>query len=465
MSSLPDLSLFRAYDLRGIFGKTLRAEDFYAVGQAFASHVIDSVNCRTPHIVLMRDGRHSSPALAQAMREGMASCGATVLDGGIGPTPLCYFTAKFLDADASVMVTGSHNPKDHNGAKFTCAGASVHSDALLALRTRLEQQQLVRGRGHSEEVSIEGEYLASLRKVLPAGIDVGALNIAWDAGNGAAGHVIRNLVGETSEAPITLFTEIDGNFPNHHPDPSNPKNLTDVVRAVTTNQCLMGLAFDGDGDRLGVVDDKGRIVSPDHLLMLFAKDVLERKKDATIIADVKTTDAFFKQVALWGGHPLMWKTGHALIKDKMRETDAAFAGEASGHLFFADEYYGFDDALYAAMRLIRIVLASNKPLSELVDALPVLYSSDEWRIPVEESKKFGIIDALAATLRKDGASVNSLDGVRVTNEYGWWLIRASNTDAKLVARCEGYTADGLQKQRAALAHYLGTHGIGLPAAA
>jgi phosphomannomutase len=465
MNTLPDASLFRAYDIRGIFGKTLNEADFYAIGQAFASHVIDTVNCRTPQIVLMRDGRHSSPALALAMREGMASAGATVLDAGIGPTPMCYFATHFLAADGSVMVTGSHNPKDHNGAKFTCSGASVHGDALRALRSRIETQQLTRGRGHSEEVNIHEEYIAELKKALPIGLDLHDLNIVWDAGNGAAGEIIDMLTKDDDTDALTLFTTIDGNFPHHHPDPSDPKNLLDLQKAVRSRTALMGLAFDGDGDRLGVVDERGKMISPDHLLMLFAKDVLSRKKDATIIADVKTTDAFFKQVAAWGGHPLMWKTGHALIKDKMRETNAAFAGEASGHIFFADEYYGYDDALYAAMRLIRIVAESKRPLSALVEALPILHSSDEWRISIDDSKKFGIIESLAAMLMKDGASVNQLDGVRVTNEYGWWLIRASNTDAKLVARCEGYTAEGLQRQRSALADYLGRHKIGLPAAA
>ncbi|MFZ4125328.1 MAG: phosphomannomutase/phosphoglucomutase [Rickettsiales bacterium] len=465
MNTLPDASLFRAYDIRGIFGKTLSAEDFYAIGQAFASHVVDTVNCRTPHIVLMRDGRHSSPALAHAMREGMASAGATVLDAGIGPTPMCYFAAHFLAADASVMVTGSHNPKDHNGAKFTCLGASVHGETLRALRTRIETQQLTRGRGHSEEVSIQEEYLAELKKALPIGLDVHDLNIVWDAGNGAAGDVITALTKEDDTDALALYTRIDGDFPHHEPDPSKSSNLIDLQKAVKSRGALIGLAFDGDGDRLGVVDERGKIVSPDHLLMLFAKDVLARKKDATIIADVKTTDAFFKQVAAWGGHPLMWKTGHALIKDKMRETNAAFAGEASGHIFFADEYYGYDDALYAAMRLIRIVVESKRPLSALIEALPVLHSSEEWRIACDDDKKFGIIESLAAMLTKDGASVNQLDGVRVTNEYGWWLIRASNTEAKLVARCEGYTAEGLQRQRSALADYLGRHKIGLPAAA
>lgn len=465
MNALPDASLFRAYDVRGIYGKTLTDADFFAIGQAFASHVIDVVNCRTPQIILMRDGRHSSPTLAQAMREGLASSGATVLDAGIGPTPMCYFAAKFLEADGSVMITGSHNPKDHNGAKFTCAGASVHTDALLALRARIEKQELVRGRGHSEEVNIVEEYVAELHKALPQGLNIGDLRIAWDAGNGAAGEVIEKLLGEEERKGFAMFTQIDPNFPNHHPDPSNPHNLIDVQRAVNTHKCLMGLAFDGDGDRLGVVDDKGKIISPDHLLMLFAQDVLNRKKDATIIADVKTSDAFFKQVALWGGSPLMWKTGHALIKDKMRETGAAFAGEASGHLFFADEYYGYDDALYAAVRLIRILHEVNKPLSELVAALPVLYSSDEWRISVEERKKFGIIQSLAAELVKDGASVNQLDGVRVTNEYGWWLVRASNTDAKLVIRCEGFTAEGRDRQIRSVEKYLAPYDVRLPFAA
>lgn len=460
--ALPDPSLFRAYDMRGRFGETLRPEDGYEIARAFASEVIDRTGRAAPRILLMRDGRLSSPALARAMRDGLTSTGAVVLDAGLGPTPMCYFAGQHLAAEATVMVTGSHNPREYNGAKFTLGGVSLHGDALLALRRRLAEGHTISGRGHSEEISVLGEYVARLYKVLPPGRDISNLPIAWDAGNGAAGEVIEALVGGEGSRAITLYTRVDGRFPHHHPDPCEEENLSDLKKIVRQRGCLMGLAFDGDGDRLGVVDERGRRVSPDHLLMLFARDILARHPDATFIADVKTSDQFFTDVQRHGGRPVMWKTGHALIKDKMRETGALFAGEASGHLFFADEYFGYDDALYAALRLIRIVMARSQPLSALVAELPVLHNSEEWRIPCAAAEKEPIITALAEHLTRAGARVNLLDGVRVSNASGWWLLRASNTQDMLVARCEGYSNDGLESNRRALAGYLKEYGLRLP---
>jgi phosphomannomutase len=461
-AALPDASLFRAYDLRGVMGENLQLVDGYAIAQSFASHVIESAGNSTPRIVLMRDGRLSSPALAAQFRDGLASTGATVLDAGIGPTPMCYFAGHHLSAEATVMVTGSHNPKDHNGAKFTCAGKSLHGEALMELHRRLARGSTTTGRGHSEEISVLPAYLAAIKKALPPGLRLGDLNIAWDAGNGAAGEVIEALVAGGTRAATTLYTALDGNFPHHHPDPCDEENLKDLKKIVRQRGAMLGLAFDGDGDRLGVVDERGQRVSPDHLLMLFARDILSRHSDATIMADVKTSDQFFTDVKLHGGHPLMWKTGHALIKDKMRETGALFAGEASGHIFFADEYFGFDDALYAALRLIRIVVASGQKLSALVASLPPLYSSLEWRIPCAESEKEGIMTGLAARLLQEGARVNRLDGVRVSNDHGWWLIRPSNTQALLTLRCEGFSAAGLSENRRQLAQYLHAYGLRLP---
>jgi phosphomannomutase len=454
---LPSPTLFRAYDIRGIVGKDLAAEDFLSIGQAFASHVSDICQCRTPVIVVMRDARASSPNLMEAMIEGLLKAGAHVLDAGEGPTPMCYFATHHLNADGSVMITGSHNPPDHNGAKFMCDGLSLYGEALATLRTRIETNQLLHSRGHREEVDMLDEYLFELKKPLAGGPMLTQLKAAWDAGNGIAGPIAEALAANTGH--IMLFTEPDGSFPNHHPDPSVPENMNDLQNAVMRHACALGVAFDGDGDRLGVVDDKGRLLSPDHLLMLLAGDVLARQPGATIIADVKTSDAFFDFVKAKGGVPLMWKTGHAHIKTKLREVNAAFAGEASGHLFFADDYYGYDDGLYAAVRVLRIVVESGKPLSELVDALPVLHASAEFRITCADDKKFTVVDAIAAELAADGASVSTLDGVRVSTPEGWWLLRASNTQAALVARCEGSTPEATKKLETALREVLLKQGV------
>jgi phosphomannomutase len=457
---IPHPSLFRAYDIRGIVGEHLDAADFLAIGHAFASHVSEQVQCRTPLIVAMRDARESSPNLFEAMVEGMLKAGAHVLDAGMGPTPMCYFATHHLKADGSVMITGSHNPPTHNGAKFMCDECSLYGTDLAALRTRIEEGNLLHSRGQREEVDMIDEYIDELKRSLGDSRALDTLPIAWDAGNGVAGVVLQPLLDGCEAEHTTLFFEPDSRFPNHHPDPAVPENLATLQQALADNPALaFGAAFDGDGDRLGLVDDLGRIVSPDHLLMLLARDVLKRSPGATIIADVKTSDAVFRDVAGHGGVALMWKTGHALIKAKMREVGAKFAGEASGHLFFADQYFGFDDGIYAALRVARIVAESGQKLSALIDALPVLHASEELRIDCPDEKKFDVVEAIARTLKHEGAHVDTLDGVRVSTPEGWWLLRPSNTQAALVARAEGTsreaTEDMLRHLRAALA----THGV------
>jgi phosphomannomutase len=440
---LPNPSLFRAYDVRGIVGESLHAADFIAIGHAFASHVAEAVQCRTPLIVAMRDGRSSSPNLMEAMIEGMQRAGAHVLDGGVGPTPACYFATHHLDADGCVMITGSHNPPSHNGAKFMRDGKSLYGSELASLRKRIESNELLHSRGHREEIHLLDEYVDCLQRVLKDTGGLNQLSIAWDAGNGAAGLAVQELIDGALAPQTALYLEIDAEFPNHHPDPAEPKNMADLQRAILASNgtLALGVAFDGDGDRLGAVDDLGRLVSPDHLLMLFADDVLKRHPDATIIADVKTSDTFFDRVKNSGGTPLMWMTGHAHIKTKMPDVGAKFAGEASGHIFFADEYYGYDDGIYAALRLIRIVAQSGKKLSALIDALPPMQASAEMRIACADDKKFAVVEAIAKKLLHDGATVNTLDGVRVSTPDGWWLLRASNTQAALVARAEGATPE------------------------
>jgi phosphomannomutase len=457
---LPNAAIFRAYDIRGIVGKELNAEDFLYVGQAFASHVADKGQCRTPMIVAMRDARDSSPNLSEAMIEGMLKAGAHVLDGGVGPTPMCYFATHHLNADGSVMITGSHNPGDHNGAKFMFENLSLSGTALASLRVRCGANDVLHSRGVREEISMLDEYVLCLEKALGKSDALNKLSFAWDAGNGVAGVVLKELLEDTAAPQHAMYFEPDSSFPNHHPDPAEPENMQQLQDAVKANPLLAaGFAFDGDGDRLGVVDDLGRLVAPDHLLMLLADDVLKRKPGSTIIGDVKTSDMFFARVQADGGKPLMWKTGHALIKEKMRETSACFAGEASGHLFFADEYYGYDDGIYAALRVARIIAESGKKLSMLIDELPKLHASAEMRIDCDDARKFTLIEELAAELKDVGADVNTLDGVRVSTGDGWWLLRASNTQAKLVLRAEGSTQEATDKLIQMLKSKLSAKGV------
>lgn len=456
---VPAASLFRAYDIRGVVGQNLNPADFLAIGHAFATHISENAQCRTPMIVVMYDGRTSSPALAEAMIEGMVRAGAHVLDGGMGPTPMCYFAAHHLQADGAVMITGSHNPADHNGAKFVCDGKPFFGSELAALRTRIESNQLLHSRGHREEVKMLDEYTDCLERSLGKSAALDTLSIAWDAGNGAAGIVVEELLKDSTGTHAGLFLNADGTFPNHHPDPADPHTMRALQAAVTEHHCALGVAFDGDGDRMGAVDDLGRIIAPDHLLMLFAFDVLSRHPGATIIADVKTSDLFFEMVKKQGGNPLMWKTGHAHIKMKMPEVGAQFAGEASGHLFFADEYCGFDDGLYAALRLARIVADAEQPLSAMIDALPVLHTSEELRIPCSDDTKFDVIATIATELSQESSTVNMLDGVRVSTPDGWWLLRASNTQPALVARAEGHTPEGTRRLLATLQYLLNAQNI------
>lgn len=437
---IPNASLFRAYDVRGIVGVSLEAADFISIGHAFASMVADNCQCRTPLIVVMRDGRDSSPGLAEAMIEGLLKAGAHVLDGGLGPTPMCYFATHHLDADGSVMITGSHNPPNHNGAKFMCDGKPLYGAPLAALRMRCENGNLLHSRGVREEIDLIDEYVIDLKKGLGTTNALDRLPVAWDAGNGVAGMVVQHLIDGSTAEHVPLYIDVDSRFPNHHPDPSVAENLVELQKICVTNG-IIGVAFDGDGDRLGVVDELGRIVQPDHLLMLLADDVLKQNPGAAIIADVKISNEFFKRVADQGGEAIMWKTGHAHIKIKLAEIEAKFAGEASGHIFYGYPSYGYDDGIYAALRLMRIVWTSGKRLAELVEALPPIFASPEKRIPCPDDKKFLVIEAL----QKQFPEAITLDGVRVATPEGWWLIRASNTQAALSARAESTSASGLVK--------------------
>lgn len=455
--------IFRAYDIRGIVGKTLHTQDMQRIGFMFGRIVAKETGKTNPNIILTRDGRLSSPKLAEACCIGLTASGAQVLTTGVGPTPLCYFARTLFDADGAIMITGSHNPKDHNGLKLMLGSRPFYGENLQVLLQQIQQDSTLPTptENTAKPIRILKDYCEHLARELE-GIAL-AFPIIWDAGNGATSAIIHQL-SQIIDAQhhVLLHCNIDGNFPNHHPDPSKPENLQDIIREIAKHPNSIGFAFDGDGDRMGVVDELGRPLNPDHLLMLLIREVLVDSPGGQIIVDVKTSDSVIADIKAHGGVPIMWQTGHALIKDKLIETKAPFAGEASGHLFFGDRYFGFDDGPYAAVRLIRLMVNKHARLCDLVDELPQLHTSPEWRIPCNDAQKFAIIDAISTQLHQEGLTPLTLDGVRVSDETGWWLLRASNTEACLVAKAEGHDAAGLNALQQRISHYLAPHQLALP---
>jgi len=431
-------TILREYDIRGIVGQTLFPEDAYALGRSYAALATSEGAKR---VAVGRDGRTHSPTLETALIDGLTQGGLDVVQIGMGPSPMLYFAVATLDVEGGVQVTGSHNPADYNGFKMLLNGRSVFGSEIQDLGRRAAEGDWSEGQGKIEEVDIVDSYVDALVK----NFDGKAYRIGWDAGNGAAGPVLEKLVKRLPGEHHTLYTEVDGTFPNHHPDPTVEANLADLKKLVADKNLDFGFALDGDADRLGAVDSKGRVIWGDQLLIILATDVLKDEPGATIIADVKASQTLFDRIAEMGGRPLMWKTGHSLIKSKMKETGAPLAGEMSGHIFFKNQWYGFDDALYAAVRTIRAVSASGKTLTELKDEMPVSVATPELRFQVDESRKFAVIDEVAKRLAEDGANVNSTDGVRVSTPDGWWLLRASNTQDVLVARAEAKDKAGLDR--------------------
>jgi len=452
-----DPSILREYDIRGIFGQTLAEDDAHALGRAFATW-LSRQGGRAVHVG--RDGRLSSPALEEALVAGLMAGGMAVTRIGLGPTPMLYYAVTTGGGDGGIMVTGSHNPPEHNGFKFMALGKAFYGADIQALGAIALAGDFVTGAGGDASADVMEEYVARLAADYQG---AAPLSVAWDAGNGAAGVAMGLLAERLPGRHVLLNAEIDGTFPNHHPDPTMPENLVQLQETVAADGLDLGIAFDGDGDRLGVVDGKGRILWGDQLIAILARDVLARLPGATIIADVKASQVLFDEVARLGGRPLMWKTGHSLIKSKMAETKAPLAGEMSGHIFFADRYYGFDDALYAAVRLLSLVAGSGKSLAQLRDELPEMVNTPELRFPCGDRRKFEVVDEVAARLEARGADVNDCDGVRVNTDDGWWLLRASNTQAVLVARCESADEAGLERLKAALVAELEKSGIEPPA--
>ena len=452
-----DPTILREYDIRGIVGKTLSSADAQAIGRAYALTLVAAGSLR---IAVGYDGRLTSPELEAALVDGLVTEGADVVRIGRGPTPMLYYAASTLGVDGGIMVTGSHNPPDHNGFKFVAQGKPFYGAAIQRLgEIAFGFGAPNRSRGRVTKYAIRNDYVERLARDYDG---ARPLTVAWDVGNGATGEVVQELTARLPGRHILLNETIDGTFPAHHPDPTIPENLVQLQQAVARECCDLGVAFDGDGDRIGVVDGRGRILWGDQLMVVLARDVLARHPGAPIIADVKASQVLFDEIVRVGGRPVMAPTGHSLIKAKLAETGAPLAGEMSGHIFFADGYYGFDDAVYVAVRLFGVLSRSHESLAEIGDRLPAVVNTPELRFPCDEARKFEVVHEVRERLREGGAEMTDIDGVRVRTADGWWLLRASNTQAVLVARAESATVDGLVRLKKELAAELAASGVALP---
>lgn len=436
-------TMLREYDIRGVVGDTLSDKDAYAIGRSFATLIARAGGKR---VAVGYDGRLSSPMLADALIAGINAAGVDALNVGLGPTPMLYYAASTEDVDGGIQITGSHNPPDYNGFKMVFQGRPFFGADILTIGEIAAAGDWEAGEGTSESIDIVDAYVDRLVE----GFAGGAFRIGWDAGNGAAGTVIEKLTARLPGEHHLLFTDIDGHFPNHHPDPTEEKNLADLKKLVAEKSLDFGVAFDGDGDRIGAIDGQGRVIWGDQLLQIYAAAVLRDRPGATVIADVKASQALFDRVAELGGTPLMWKTGHSLIKAKMKETGSPLAGEMSGHIFFADTYYGYDDAPYAAVRLIEAAEKLGKSVTELRSEMPVMVNTPELRFQIDEARKFAVVDEVLERLAASGATVDRTDGARVLTDDGWWLLRASNTQDVLVARAEAKDDAALERLMAAI---------------
>ena len=437
--SFPAPEIFKAYDIRGIVDKTLTADAVRAIGHALGSEAVKRGQ-RT--IAVGRDGRLSGPELAGALAAGINAAGVDVLDIGCVPTPLSYFAAFDLGTDSAVSVTGSHNPPDYNGLKMVLGGQTLYGDMIQDLRRRIVDNDLVHGQGTTRHADVRDTYITRVTGDVKL---KRRMKVVIDCGNGVAGDIAPRLFEAMGCEVVPLFCEVDGNFPNHHPDPSKPENLEDVIRVLAAGDAEIGLAFDGDGDRLGVVTRDGEIIYPDRQLMLFAADVLSRQPGAQIVYDVKCTRLLAPWIREHGGEPVMWNTGHALIKAKLKQSGAALAGEMSGHMFFKERWFGFDDGLYAAARLLEI-LSGSPDANAVLKALPTATSTPELNLKMNEGEPHALIAEMQASAQFDGArEIIKIDGLRVEYADGFGLMRASNTTPVVVLRFEADNADALER--------------------
>ncbi|MFW2851765.1 phosphoglucomutase/phosphomannomutase PgmG [Sphingomonas sp. TX0543] len=446
-----DPAILRDYDIRGVVGRTLGPADAVALGRSLGT-LVRRAGGRA--VAVGYDGRLTSPMLEAGLVEGLTASGVDVVRIGLGPSPMLYHAAATLPVDGGIQVTGSHNPGDHNGFKMLHQCRPVFGAAIRELAAMATAGDWETGAGGVSTVDVLAGYV---RRVM--GKCTAAFRIGWDAGNGAAGPVIEQLVKLLPGEHHLLFTDVDGNFPNHHPDPTEDANLADLRALVAAKQLHFGVAFDGDGDRIGVIDGEGRVLRGDQILSILVEPVLRAFPGAPIVADVKSSSALFDRIAALGGRPVMWKSGHSNIKAMMRELDAPIAGEMSGHIFFGGDWLGFDDALHAAVQLIEAVAESGKSLAALRDAMPALVSTPELRFAVDPARKDGVVAEVVARLRASGARVDTTDGARVSTADGWWLLRASNTEDMLTARAEAGDADALARTVAAIDAQLALSGV------
>jgi len=446
-------SVLRAYDVRGTVGETLSAEDAHALGRAFGTIAHET---GIGEVAVGYDGRLSSPGFEAALVDGLVATGIVVRRIGLGPSPMLYYAVKALGVPAGIQVTGSHNPASHNGFKMTLAGRPFFGEDIAKIGRIAAAGKFAVGKGRIETLDAKTPYRKSLSGVATWH---GNLSVIWDIGNGAVGAILPDMIDSLPGRHQLLNARVDGRFPAHHPDPTLPENLEDLRKALASKPDSIGVAFDGDGDRVGVLDEKSRILWGDQIVALLARKVLAEKPGATIIADVKASQGLFDEIARLGGRPLMWKTGHSPIKAKMAETGAPLAGEMSGHIFFADHWYGFDDALYAAFRLLQVVSDSGRTLAQLFDELPRWINTPEIRIDCPDDRKFALIEEVRERLLRDGAMLDATDGVRVTTAEGWWLLRASNTQPILVARCEAKSVEALAQLKERISAALRASGL------
>lgn len=435
--------IFRAYDIRGTYGRTLDTDTAYWIGRAVGAASLEQDE---PRVVIARDGRLSGPVLLQALAQGLLDAGCDVLDLGLQTTPLLYFaTHDDTGSRSGIMLTGSHNPPDHNGFKVVLQGQALYGEQIQALHQRLLDKRLSQGHGQRLALDVSDRYRRALLDDIHL---LRPLHVVVDAGNGVAGGTAPGLLRALGCRVSELYCEIDGHFPNHHPDPCQSANLAALVEKVRAEQADLGLAFDGDGDRLGVVTASGRIIAADQLLMLFARDILQQHPGSRVVFDVKCTRHLSALVEALGGEPLMWKTGHSLIKRKMLDSDALLAGEMTGHLCFRDRWFGFDDALYAAARLLELLARQVQDSDSLFAGLGDSLSTPEINLPVDDRQKFQLIETLQRDARWGEGCLTTIDGIRVDFAKGWGLVRASNTTPSLVLRFEADDADELARIQA-----------------
>ena len=429
--------IFRAYDIRGIVDEALTEEGIFQIGKAIGSYILSEGRSS---ILTARDGRISGPRLLNQFQKGVMSSGCNVVDIGEAPTPLLYFSTFKTNISDGVVLTGSHNPKNYNGLKIVINKKSMTSEKIKIIKSMIEEESFMDGMGKLTSLDVKEDYLKELKEKIKIN---SKMKVCLDCGNGVGGMIAPQAFHLLGLEVTELYSEVDGNFPNHHPDPSNPKNLEDLKKKVLETNSDLGIALDGDGDRVGLIDNKGNIIFPDTYMMLLAEDLLRKKSKGSIVFDVKCSTNLEKVIKNFNGTPIMSRTGHSYIKSKIVETNALLGGEMSGHIFFNDDWYGFDDAIYSALRMIEILSKTELTSHEVFDSYPKYFSTPEINLKVPEDVKFKIIDELKTLTNSSGYELIDIDGIRLENENSWGLIRASNTSPNLVMRFEGKTKSDL----------------------